>query len=96
MIAFIGYATIAGAFLWVCWQVAGAYAEYQERGEVLEDQSELIDSLSREVHDLQQANTLLAADNREQRREIYQTRHINKQLRQEVKDVSAATEPSKN
>lgn len=96
MITFIGYATIAAAFLWVCWQVAGAYADHQEQGEALAQQDELIDALTREVHALEEANTLLAADNREQRREIYQTRHINKKLRQEVEDVNAAMNPTRN
>lgn len=84
MITFIGYAGLAAAFLWVCWQVAGAYADYQHRGDALEEQDEFIDALTQEVRDLEEANTLLAADNREQRREIHQTRHINRQLRKEV------------
>lgn len=96
MITFIGYAAIAAAFVWVCWQVAGAYADYQYRDDALEEQNELIDALTQEVKTLEEANTLLAADNREQRREIYHTRHINRQLRQEVEDVSAAMDPSRN
>lgn len=96
MIAFIGYAAIAAAFVWLCWQVAGAYTDYQHRGDVLEEQDELIDSLTDEVQALEEANTLLAADNREQRREIYQTRQINSQLRQEVEDVNAAMNPTRN
>lgn len=96
MVALIGYAALVAAFVWVCWQFAGAYADYQERGEALEEQDELIDSLTREVRDLEEANALLAADNRARRREIYHTRQINKQLREEVRDVSAASEPSRN
>ena len=96
MFTLIGYATVAAAFLWVCWQVAGAYADYQERGEALEEQDELIDALSREIQDLEEANKLLAADNREQRQEIYQTRHTNQRLREEVRDADAAMNPSRN
>lgn len=96
MAALIGYAIIAAAFLWVCWQVAGAYADYREQGQALEEQDELIDALTRELSDLEEANKLLAADNREQRREIYQTRQINGELREEVKDVNAAMNPSRN
>lgn len=70
MVALIGYAALVAAFVWVCWQFAGAYADYQERGEALEEQDELIDSLTREVRDLEEANALLAADNRARRREI--------------------------
>ena len=96
MITLIGYATVAAAFVWVCWQVSGAYADYTERGDALKDQDELIDALTDELQALEEANMLLAADNRKQRREIYQTRHINTQLRQEVRDADATMNPSRN
>ena len=96
MVALIGYAALGAAFVWVCWQVVGAYADHQYRGEALAQQDELIDALTQEVRDLEAANTLLDADNREQRREIYHTRHINSQLRKEVSDASQAMNPSRN
>lgn len=96
MITVIGYATVVAVFLWVCWQVAGAYADHQYRGEALQQQDELIDALTQEVSDLEAANRLLAADNREQRREIHHTRHINRELREEVKHVSAVMNPTRN
>ena len=96
MVALIGYAALGAAFVWVCWQVSGAYADYRDQGEALEEQDELIDALTQEVRDLEEANMLLAADNHEQRREIYHTRQINRELRQEVRDADAAMNPTRN
>lgn len=94
MVAFIGYAAIAAVFLWVCWQVAGAYADYRERGDALEEAEELNDQLAADVADLSYEKGELQWDNRELVKDVRRLREENDRIRREV--LAAMDEPSNN
>lgn len=96
MVAFIGYAAIAAVFLWVCWQVAGAYADYRERGDALAEAEELNDCLIAEVRDLSYEKGELQFDNRELMKDVRRLRDENNRLKREVGDANAAMNPSRN
>lgn len=96
MLTFIGYAAIASAFLWVCWQVAGAHADYHERGDALAEAEELTDCLIAEVRDLSYEKGELQWDNRELKKDIRRLRDENDRLRREATDANAAMNTSRN
>lgn len=97
MAAFILYAALGAAFLWVCWQVAGVYAEYREQGEALEEYEELNDCLIATVTDLSYEKGELQWDNRELQKDRKRLRDENDRIRKEVWNArKAINEPSRN
>lgn len=96
MITFIGYTAVLAAFLWVCWQVAGAYADHTERGDALAEAEELNDCLIAEVRDLSYEKGELQFDNRELMKDVRRLRDENNRLKREVGDANAAMNPSRN
>lgn len=97
-VAITALAVFIGApFLYICWQVAGVYAEYRDQGEAVQQYEELNDCLIATITDLSHEKGELEWDNRELQKDRKRLRDENHRIRKEVDSArKAINEPSRN